>query len=75
MTLEEYWNRMREVDQVRWRAEELRVQATQMEQKILADAGISCVTREPGFPCWTHADLPGWCNAPHEVLRKLEEKK
>lgn len=73
--LEAYQAEMRRAFMMRLEAERLLRQASGIEMVAERDFGLECVSRDPGFPCWTITGIGGFFNTPEEALRFKDAKE
>lgn len=72
MTLAEWDDHMRQVAILEAESRTTAHEALTLELATLKAAGIEHTAREPGFPSWSHARLPGYYSTPRQVIEALE---
>lgn len=69
MNLETFDAMMNIVGVVYGQARSLEQIAANAEQRIYQLAGLECVQRDPGFPCWRFKDGGPWFSYPRQALQ------
>ena len=73
--LERFKEASRFIDDQERRGQDLIAAAKVRRDGLLKEFRIVFVNRDPGFACWTHAELRQYFDTPEEVLAALDRKQ